>query len=347
MVSLAAKLKAGRGGDEVILLAHGDGGALTRDLVERIFLRHFQSELLRPLSDAAVFSAEGGRMAFTTDSFVVDPLFFPGGDIGKLAVYGTVNDLAVSGARPLYLTASFIIEEGFPMAILDRIASSVALACRAAAVSIVAGDTKVVERGHLDKIFITTAGVGRVPEGVDLGYHRPAPGDKVILNGSIGNHGLAVLAQRESLGLDGQIDSDCAPLNKIIFKLLRKLKGVKIMRDLTRGGLATAVKEIAGAAGVDIWLDETTIPVDPVVRGATEMLGLDPLYLANEGKFMSVIDPAEAAAAVEIMKGDPLGRSAKVIGEVREGTGNVYLKTALGGAKILDLLAGTPLPRIC
>lgn len=345
---MSARIKAGRSGDdEVVLLAHGDGGALTRELVERIFVRRFQNDLLRPLSDAAIFSAGAGRMAFTTDSFVVDPLFFPGGDIGKLAVCGTVNDLAVSGAKPLYLTASFIMEEGLPLADLDRIAVSMALACRAAGVSIVAGDTKAVERGHLDKIFITTAGVGFVPEEVDLGYHRPAPGDKVLINGSIGNHGLAVLAQREGLGLDGQIESDCAPLNKLIFKLLGKLKGVRIMRDLTRGGLATAAREIAGAAGVDIWLEEASLPVDPVVRGAAEMLGLDPLYLANEGKFMAVVAPGEADAAVKIMQAHPLGRGACIIGEVGEGTGNAYLKTALGGTKVLDLLSGAPLPRIC
>lgn len=344
---MSVRFKAGRGEDEMILLAHGDGGALTRELVERVFLRHFHNTLLKPLSDAAVFPCDGGRLALTTDSFVVDPLFFPGGDIGRLAVCGTVNDLAVSGARPLYLTASFLLEEGLPVAVLDRIASSMALACRAAGVSIVAGDTKVVERGHLDKVFITTAGVGLVPEGIDLGCHRPAPGDLVLVNGSIGNHGLAVLAQRSRLGLDGQIESDCAPLNKVIFKLLGRVKGVRVMRDLTRGGLATAAGEIAGSAGLDIWLEESALPVDPAVRGASEMLGLDPLYLANEGKFMCIVKAAEAAAALKVLRGDPLGRSACVIGEVREGTGNLYLKTVLGGARVLDLLAGAPLPRIC
>lgn len=344
---MSVKWDGERDAEEVILLAHGDGGALTRELVERVFLRHFENDLLRPLGDAAVFPVGGGRLAFTTDSFVVDPLFFPGGDIGKLAVCGTVNDLAVSGARPLYLSASFILEEGFPIAGLERVVASMALACKTAGVRIVTGDTKVVGRGHLDKIFITTAGVGLVPGGLDLGCHRLSPGDRVLVNGSIGNHGLAVLARREGLGLEGRLESDCAPLNGMIDKLLGRLQSVRVMRDLTRGGLATAAREIAGAAGMDLWLEEGSIPVDLPVTGAAEMLGLDPLYLANEGKFLCIVGPAEAAEALAIMRGDPLGRDARVIGEVREGAGNLYLKTALGGAKILDLLTGAPLPRIC
>lgn len=339
--------RASRGRDEVILLAHGDGGALTNELVKGVFFKYFRSDTLRLLSDAAVFNVEKGRLALTTDSFVVDPIFFSGGDIGRLAICGTINDLAVSGARPLYLAASFMIEEGFALSDLERVLSSMSVACRAAGVSVVAGDTKVVGRGHLDKIFITTTGVGVVPEGVDLGYHRLLPGDLVLINGSVGNHGLAVLAAREELGFGDQIESDCAPLNRLIDKLTRRFNGIKIMRDLTRGGLATAAKEIASAAGVDFWLTEKAIPLDAQVYGAAEMLGLDPLYLANEGKFLMVIDVAQANAALDLMRGDRLGRQACIIGEVRKGSGKVYLKTLPGGTRLLDLLAGAPLPRIC
>ncbi|MGB9846771.1 MAG: hydrogenase expression/formation protein HypE [Desulfotomaculales bacterium] len=334
--------------DGVILLAHGDGGALTHNLIKELFLKYFRNESLLSLTDAAVLNAAEGRLCLTTDSFVVDPVFFPGGDIGFLSVCCTVNDLAVSGARPRYLTASFVIEEGFALKDLERVVSSMAAACRAAGVGVVAGDTKVVGRGHLDKIFITTTGVGFVPEGVDLGYHRLAPGDLVLVNGSVGNHGLAVLAAREELGLDGRLESDCAPLNGLIEQLFRRFgKGIKIMRDLTRGGLATALKEIAVSSGVDFYISEGAIPVDAEVSGAAEMLGLDPLYLANEGKFLLVIEAALAEAALAVMRGDGLGRRASIIGEVRAGGGKVYLQTLPGGTRLLDLLAGAPLPRIC
>lgn len=283
----------------------------------------------------------------STDSFVVDPIFFPGGDIGKLAVCGTVNDLAVSGAEPVYLAASFIIEEGFAMCDLERVVASMSLACREAEVKIVAGDTKVVGRGQMDKIFITTTGVGYIPPGVNLGYHRLQPGDKLFVNGCLGEHGLAILLQREALGLESEIISDCTPLNKLIEKLLVRFKGIKLMRDLTRGGLATAVKEIALAAGVDIWLKEADLPVAESVRSVSEILGLDPLYLANEGKFLTVIAPGEAEAAVGVLKEQLWCKDACLIGEVQAGKGNVYLKTTLGGTRSLDLLAGTPLPRIC
>jgi len=333
--------------NKLILLAHGDGGRLTHELVTGLFLKHLDTGILAKLADAAVLQHHGGHLAITTDAFVINPPFFPGGDIGKLAVCGTVNDLAVSGAEPRYLTASFLIEEGFPLADLERVVASMARTCREAGVEVIAGDTKVVGRGQLDRIFITTTGVGYLPPDRDLGYHRIAPGDLVLVNGNLGDHGMAVLAKREGFGFEDQIVSDCAALNGIISELLHALRGIKMMRDLTRGGLATAAKEIATAAGVDIWLEEQAIPVGAATRGAAEMLGLDPLYLANEGKFMTVITPEEAEEAVALMRAHPLGRDASIIGQVRAGQGNVYLKTALGGKKFLDMLAGAPLPRIC
>lgn len=333
--------------NEVVVLAHGDGGRLTHELVEKIFLKHFGSQVLKQLGDAAVTEVERGRIAVTTDSFVIDPMFFPGGDIGKLAVCGTINDLAVSGAVPRYLTAGFLIEEGLPMADLERVAASMARTCREAGVEIVAGDTKVVERGHLDKLFINTAGVGLVPAGVDLSYDKIQPGDVVLVNGTMGDHGMSILSAREGFGFGEQLVSDCAALNGIIASLLEEVKGVRLMRDLTRGGLATSTKEIAGAAGRDIWLDEASIPVSEAVRGASEMLGVDPLYLANEGKFMAIVAREEAEKALAVLQKHSLGQNARIIGEVKEGPGNVYLRTALGGTKYLDLLAGAPLPRIC
>lgn len=333
--------------EEIVLLAHGDGGRLTHELVTGLFLRHLGNRTLAAMTDAAAFPVGEGRMAVTTDSFVIDPPFFPGGDIGKLAVCGTVNDLAVSGAEPRYLTAAFLIEEGFPLADLERVAASMAAACRDAGIEIVAGDTKVVGRGQLDRIFINTTGVGVIPPGVDLGYHRIASGDRILVNGNMGDHGMAVLAAREGFGFGGRLVSDCASLHRITGRLLAGLEGVKLMRDLTRGGLATSAKEIAASSAVDLWLGETDIPVGAGVRGAAEMLGVDPLYLANEGKFLAVVAPGEAEQALALMRADELGRDARIIGEVKAGAGNVFLKTALGGTKYLDLLAGAPLPRIC
>ncbi|MEW6181890.1 MAG: hydrogenase expression/formation protein HypE [Bacillota bacterium] len=332
----------------IILLAHGDGGALTHELVTELFLRYFPNQTLKALTDAAVFPVSGERVAVSTDSFVVQPAFFPGGDIGKLAVCGTVNDLAVSGAKPLYLTSSFLIEEGLPFEDLERVVSSMAATCAEAGVEIIAGDTKVVGRGNLDRIFINTTGFGVVPRTVDLGYSRLKPGDRVLINGAVGEHGMAVLAVREGLGFAGQITSDCAALNGIIEKLLTGVSGgVRLMRDLTRGGLATAVKEIAVGAGCDIYISEAAVPVLPAVKGAAEMLGLDPLYLANEGKFVALVAADAAEEALAVLKDHPLGKDARVIGEVSEGRGNVYLKTAYTGTKFLDMLAGAPLPRIC
>jgi len=333
--------------NDFILLAHGDGGALTHELVTGLFLRYFPNQTLKSLTDAAAFTVTGRRLAVSTDSFVVNPLFFPGGDIGKLAVCGTVNDLAVTGAKPLYLTASFLMEEGLPLADLERVVASMAAACAEAGVEIIAGDTKVVGRVNLDRLFINTTGVGVIPEGVELGYTRVEPGDRILVNGGLGEHGMAILALREGFGFAGQIASDCALLNGIVQELLREVQDVKLMRDLTRGGLATAAKEIALATGRDIYVEEAAVLVRPEVRGAAELLGLDPLYLANEGKFLAVVAPEAAEKALAVLQAHPLGKDAAIIGEVQAGRGNVYLKTAFGGTKFLDMLAGAPLPRIC
>lgn len=342
---------------ESILLAHGDGGLLTGQLISGLFLRYFRSPVLGRLTDAAVLSLakgqpevnwpQGGRLAFTTDSFVVDPIFFPGGDIGRLAVCGTVNDLAVSGARPLFLSAGFILEEGLRLDELERVVASMAAAAAEAGVEIVAGDTKVVDRGHGDKIFINTAGIGVVAPGVDLGYHRIVPGDLVLLNGPVGEHGLAVLSRRQGLEFETPVVSDCAPLNALVLPLLPRFPGIKFLRDPTRGGVATTVKELAMAAGVDVLLFEDQLPVSDQVRGAAEMLGLDPLYLANEGKVVMVVAAGETPSVLEAMRHLPGGQGASVIGEVRAGGGNAYLRTVLGATRVLHLLAGEQLPRIC
>jgi hydrogenase expression/formation protein HypE len=333
--------------DDVILLAHGDGGLLTHQLLKKYFLPYFTNELLDDLTDAAFFSVEKGHVAITTDAFVVDPIIFPGGDIGKLAVCGTVNDLAVSGAKPLYLTASFIIEEGFSFSLLERIVNSMAVTCKEASVQIVAGDTKVVGKGQADRIFITTTGVGTLYPGVNLGYTHIKPGDCIIVNGPVGNHGLSILLARESFALSAKVVSDCFPLNTIIEPLLRKFTGIRFMRDLTRGGLATNAKEIALQSGMDLWLNEEGIPVDEDVRGATEMLGLDPLYLANEGKFLAIVPENDASEIVRYLQNNVITDRACIIGHVREGKGEVFLKTNLGGTRRLNMLAGAPLPRIC
>lgn len=332
---------------EVILLSHGDGGALTAKLINQLFQKYFTNTTLKNQGDAAVVAEKQGRLAITTDSFVITPLFFPGGDIGKLSVYGTVNDLAVSGAKPKYLTAAFVLEEGLPMATLERITSSMAEACKECGVEIIAGDTKVVERGQVDKIFITTTGVGWINEDINLGYHSVAPGDLIIVNGTLGDHGIAILTQRLDLNIEHQILSDCASLEGVIGELVQSFSGIKIMRDLTRGGLATGLKEIALASGVDIWLDEGKIPISAPVQGISNFLGFNPLYLANEGKFAMIIDSGQVNSALELLQQHSLGKDASIIGEVKTGKGNVYLKTMLGGTKVLDLMVGAPLPRIC
>ncbi|TGE31133.1 hydrogenase expression/formation protein HypE [Desulfosporosinus sp. Sb-LF] len=328
-----------------ILLSHGDGGALTKELINEIFFRNLKNDILEKEGDAACLPVLDGAPAMTTDSFVVNPVFFPGGDIGKLAVCGTVNDLAVSGAVPKYLTTGFMLEEGFPIDQLEQIVHSMSVAAKEAGVMVVAGDTKVVERGHLDGIFINTTGLGVLPPWANLGYHRISPGDKILINGGIGEHGVAVMAKRE--GFDFSVKSDCAALGNIIGLLLKKFKGVKFMRDPTRGGVATALKEIALSCGHDFYLNENSLPIDNEVRSICDLLGLDPLYLANEGKFLIVVDSEECEQIMNELCEHPLGRQSCCIGEVRAGKGNLLLKTAIGGTRRLELFAGAVLPRIC
>lgn len=338
--------------DERITLAHGSGGKATQDLIEGLFLEYLGNPVLEMLEDQAVLELPGRsgnvRVAFTSDSFVVTPIFFPGGDIGRLAVNGAVNDLAMSGARPLYLSASFILEEGFPVSDLRRILESMRDAAAEASVQVVTGDTKVVHRGAADKIFINTSGIGVVEGPVRISAAGAKPGDKVILSGSIGDHGTTILIARGELDLEADLSSDTASLWPLVERMLEVSTDIHCMRDPTRGGLATTLNELARSSEVCIALDENLIPVDEAVRGACEILGLDPLYVANEGKLVAVVPGEVAAEMVEQMRNYPLGRSACVIGEVRpDPAGIVVLNTAFGGTRIVDLLVGEQLPRIC
>lgn len=334
--------------EDIILLSHGSGGKLSRSLVEEVFLPAFDNPCLAKLEDQASFILPPGRVAFTTDSYVVNPLFFPGGDLGRLAVCGTVNDLAVGGARPLYLSAGFIIEEGLPLGVLRQIVDSMKKAAGEACVSIVTGDTKVVERGHADKLFINTAGVGVIPGGIDLGAAYVQPGDLVLLNGFIGDHSLAVMTEREGFKLTSVIASDAAPLNGLIEVLIKAAPQVRVMRDPTRGGVAATLNELAQGAGVSIKVYEESIPVREEVAKACEIFGLDPLYAANEGKVVAIVPPGQAQSALEAMRRHPYGRDAAVVGEVMKGQpGKVFLQTAVGGSRIIDMMIGGQLPRIC
>ena len=334
--------------DEVVTLAHGAGGKATRALVEGLFLQELSNPLLAELGDAAVGSVNGSRLAFTTDSYVVRPLFFPGGDIGELAVNGTVNDLAMAGARPLWLSAGFVVEEGLAVTDLRRIAASMGAAAERAGVSVVAGDTKVVERGAADGLFVNTAGLGLVSPAASLGPDRVRAGDRVLVSGTLGDHGLAVLVARGELDLEVDLRSDTAPLHELVAGLLELGESVRWLRDPTRGGLATALNELVETAGVTVALDETTLPVRPEVAGACEILGIDPLYVANEGKLIAVVAPGAAATALETLRRHPLGRDAALVGEIRaDADPFVLLDTALGGTRIVDMLVGDPLPRIC
>ncbi len=336
-----------------VTLAHGGGGKAMKDLIDDVFVGAFDNPALAPLEDQARFdlpalAALGDRLAFTTDSFVVDPLFFPGGDIGRLAVCGTVNDLAVGGAIPLYLSCAVIIEEGVPIETLRKIVQSMAEAAAEASVAIATGDTKVVEKGACDKLFITTAGVGVIaPERV-LGAHLARPGDVVLVNGLLGDHGAAILGARGDMALETPIKSDCAPLNGLIEALLKAAPNVRFVRDATRGGVATVLNEIADASQIAIEIDEAATPIRPEVKAFCEILGLDPLYLANEGKIVVVAPPEEAEAALAAMRGHPLGLGTNVIGTVADGqAGRVTMQTVFGGRRIVDMLVGEQLPRIC
>lgn len=337
--------------DERITLSHGSGGKATHNLIEGVFAPAFSNPLLDRMDDAATFTIEGALhpLAFTTDTYVVNPLFFPGGDIGKLAVHGTVNDLAMAGAQPLYLSVGFILEEGFPIADLRRIVQSMAEAAREAGVAIVTGDTKVVQRGKADGLFINTAGIGLVQTATPIGQAQVQPGDKVLLSGPIGDHGIAVMLARESLELETDVQSDTAPLYGLVAELLQAAgPGIHCLKDPTRGGVATSLNEIALASEVSIALDEQAIPVRAGVRGACEILGLDPLTIANEGKLLAIVAPEAAEAALAAMRAHPLGREAAIIGEVRaEPAAMVFLRTDIGGTRVLDMLVGDPLPRIC
>jgi hydrogenase expression/formation protein HypE len=332
--------------EDKILLAHGSGGKLSQDLIQS-FLPELSNPVLDKLEDSAVLNLSG-RLAFTTDSYTVNPIFFPGGDIGKLAVCGTVNDLAMSGARPLYLSLSFIIEEGFTLAELKRVLVSIKEAAAEAGVKIVTGDTKVVNRGSADKLFINTAGIGQIPEGVNISAANARPGDKIIINGNIGDHGIAVLSQREGLEFQLPVPSDCAPLNGLVAEMLAVSKEIHCLRDPTRGGLATTLNDFAAQSGVGITLEEAKIPVDKAVEAACELLGFDPLYIANEGKLAAVVPARDADAVLSEMKQNKYGTGAVTIGEVVEKhPGQVIMRTALGASRIVNVPVGELLPRIC
>jgi len=333
--------------NDKVLLAHGSGGRLSRELIARKVLPGISNAILNILDDAAVFDMNG-RVAFTTDSYVVSPLFFPGGDVGRLAVCGTVNDLSMVGARPFYISLALIIEEGFPVADLEKVMDSVARAAREAGVQVVTGDTKVVNRGAADKLFINTAGIGMVPAGVAVSGAGGRPGDKVILSGPLGQHGMAVMAQREGLRFQVPLASDCAPLNQLVAEMLLVPDAVHALRDPTRGGVATSLVELAGQSGTGITIYQERIPADPAVTAAAEMLGLDPLYLANEGKLVALVAPQHAGAVLGRMKENPQGKDSAVIGEVTVADpGRVTMKTAFGASRIIEMLSGELLPRIC
>ena len=334
--------------DELVTLAHGAGGKATRALVEQLFLEELSNPLLDPLGDSALIELNGSRLAFTTDSYVVKPIVFPGGDIGELAVNGTVNDLAVAGARPVALSAGFVIEEGFEVARLRELAASMARAAERAGVPVATGDTKVVERGKADGLYVNTAGVGVVPPGVELGAGRVSVGDRVLVSGTLGDHGMAVMIARGELQLEVELESDTAPVHELAASLLELGGAVRWLRDPTRGGLATALNELAQEAGLAVALDEASLPLRPAVVGACEILGIDPLYVANEGKLVAVVAPEAADDALARLRAQDLGAEAALVGEIRpEPQGLVVLDTAFGGGRIVDMLVGDPLPRIC
>ena len=334
-------------GDQV-LLGHGSGGKLSGDLVRDVFLSAFRNPILDRLDDQAVIEINGQRLAFTTDSFVVKPLFFPGGNIGSLAVHGTVNDLAMGGAQPLFLSAAFIIEEGFRIDTLRRVASSLQQAAACAGVQVVTGDTKVVEKGSGDGVFINTSGLGTIAEGIHLSADRARPGDQILLSGPVGDHGIAILAQREGLEFESAIESDSAPLHTLVAAMLAASKEIHAMRDPTRGGLSSALNELAARANVGIEIDERAIPVREEVKGACEMLGLDPLYVASEGKLVALVAPGAEDRVLAAMRRHPLGKEAAIIGTVTAAHPRmVTMRTCVCPSRVVDMLAGDQLPRIC
>ena len=333
---------------DVVTLAHGSGGSLTGELISHLFRRHFDNPYLAEAHDAARLPVITGRPAFTTDSYVINPLLFPGGNIGKLAVCGTVNDLAMSGARPLYLSCGFIIEDGLPLSLLETVVRSMADTAREAGVLVVTGDTKVVNRGAADKLFINTAGIGEIASGVDICGANAQPGDVVIVSGTLGDHGATILLEREQLGLTTNLSSDCAPLGGLVAAMLAVCPQIRVLRDPTRGGLATALNEIASQSQVGIELDEVSIPVKPAVRGVCEMLGLDPLYLANEGKLVAIVPADMAEQILTAMKKYPYGDDSAIIGQVLDQpVGRLFMRTPYGSRRILDVMVSDPLPRIC
>ncbi len=335
--------------EKTILLDHGSGGLASQELISSLFLKHLDNPVLHGLEDSAVLDNHPGRLAFTTDSYVVDPIFFPGGDIGKLAVHGTINDLAMRGARPLYLSLGLILEEGLPLDDLERIIISISEACRESGVPIVTGDTKVVPRGKADKIFINTSGIGIVPEGIEISSQNAREGDIVILSGTMGDHGITIMTRRAGISIQGRLESDTMPLHRLVQRLLEELPGsIHALRDPTRGGVATSLNEIAANSSLSIELREEDLPVRPQVRAACELLGLEPLYLANEGKCLVVISPDKAGTALEIMRGMPEGVEAAIIGRMVNGkAGRVVINTPIGGLRMVSPLHGQPLPRIC
>ncbi len=331
-----------------IVLGHGSGGKLSQQLIQKLIVPQFSNDFLDPLHDGAVFAVNGTRLAFSTDSYVVSPIFFPGGDIGSLAVNGTVNDLAMCGARPLYLSAGLIVEEGTPVQDLWRILQSMRRAADAAGVQLVTGDTKVVDRGKADKVFINTSGLGIVADGVNIHPARAVAGDKILLSGPIAVHGIAIMSVREGLEFETEISSDTASLAGLVEVILSASNDIHVLRDPTRGGVTSALSEIAQCAGVGMMLEEASIPITEEVKGACEILGLDPLYVANEGKLIAIVPPADADAVLSAMKSHPLGSEACLIGRVTaEHPGFVLMKTRVGGTRVVDMLSGEQLPRIC
>ncbi|MEO1162642.1 MAG: hydrogenase expression/formation protein HypE [Chloroflexota bacterium] len=331
-----------------IILGHGGGGKLSQELVEHLFLPTFQNDILDSLGDACVLNIAGQHLALSTDSFVVQPLFFPGGSIGDLAINGTVNDIAMSGAQPRYLTAGFIIEEGLPLSTLGSIVECMGQAAREAGVQLVTGDTKVVDKGHGDGIYINTSGIGIIPPQVNIAAQNAKVGDVVIVSGTIGDHGMAIMSVREGLAFETLIESDSAPLNGLVASMLSVTKDIHVLRDPTRGGVASTLNEIAKVADVGIALEEQTLPVNPAVKSACELLGMDPIYVANEGKLIAIVPPDVADALLKAMKKHPYGQQATIIGEVvAEHPGMVVARTGIGGTRVVDMQIGNQLPRIC